>query len=176
MSSGRPIWPISSQNLRLGSSAAGSVLPGAEVECRPLSGELTLRKEANRHIRLHLKRDLWKYILKWQLRCPLFCQITNTWQFISRRQHPNHVSRKPTLQWQHPWSPACNCEVRGYHTWLQHKDWLFRGKVWKRRRKRGDERERAGKGVGGRNDWLIGCGAERVSYRDSEKRKKGINI
>lgn len=37
-------------------------------------------------------------------------------------------------------------------------------------------RERAGKGVGGRNDWLIGCGAERVSYRDSEKRKKGINI
>ncbi len=37
-------------------------------------------------------------------------------------------------------------------------------------------RKGAGKGVGGWNDWLLGCGAERVSYRDTEKRKKGINI
>lgn len=46
---------------------------------------------------------------------------------------------------------------------------------------RDGERERTkenrkGGGRGGRNDWLIGCGAERVSHRDSEKRKKGINI
>lgn len=26
--------------------------------------------------------------------------------------------------------------------------------------------------MGGWNDWLLGYGAERVSYRDSEKRKK----
>lgn len=29
-------------------------------------------------------------------------------------------------------------------------------------------RKRAGKGVGGWNDWLLGCGAERVSYRDTD--------